>query len=352
MINKNIMQIGEFKIGEGYPAFIIAEAGVNHNGNLAKAKEMIFAAKKAGVDAIKFQTFSVVYMVTEDAPIANYQAQKIATNLSQYEMLKSLTLSMRDHQELVGCCKSQGLIFLSTPFDLPSIALLEKLDLQAYKISSGEITNTPLLKAIAQKGKPILLSTGMTHLGEVDDAIRFLESVGGHQINLLHCTSSYPASPFEINLNAIKTLRQAFQVPVGYSDHTEGIDICIAAVAIGACIIEKHFTLDKTLPGPDHQASIEPDELKNLVLAVRRVEAAMGTGRKAPSVQELETAKVARKSLVAAQDILAGVIIAENLVALKRPGTGFSAAYLPFFMGRKTKHIIKKGTILKLEDFS
>ena len=257
-----MIQVNRKKIGYNQPCFIIAEAGVNHNGDVNLAKRLIVAAIEAGADAIKFQTFHTDNVVTRTAEKAGYQKNTTSSEESQYEMIKKLELSDEVFLELSDYAKKRGIIFLSTPFDDESVDLLDRIDVPAFKIPSGEITNFPLLKKIAEKKKPVILSTGMATLGEVEDAFHYLKKCGVQEIVLLQCTTSYPASINSVNLRAMETLRCAFHVPVGYSDHTEGNMISIAAVAMGACVLEKHFTMDRTLPGPDHKASLEPHELK------------------------------------------------------------------------------------------
>lgn len=344
--------------------FIIAEAGVNHNGSLEMAKQLVEAAAEAGADAVKFQTFKAERLVTASTPKANYQVRTTGSEESQLEMIRALELSEQDHIALINCCREQGIEFLSTPFDLESVALLAStFDLRLLKIPSGEITNAPLLLACARSGKPVVLSTGMSTLGEVEDALGvlafgYLNANGvpsstvafrsayalseGHmrlaeKVTLLHCTTEYPAPPEEINLRAMDTLAAAFGLPVGYSDHTEGIIVPVAAVARGAVIIEKHFTLDRALPGPDHKASLEPLELKEMVNAIRIVEKTLGSGRKYPTTSEWNNISVARKSLVASTSITAGdVFSAENIVA-KRPGNGLSPRQYWELLGRKAR---------------
>ncbi|MGC8802355.1 MAG: N-acetylneuraminate synthase, partial [Bacteroidales bacterium] len=261
---------------------IIAEAGVNHNGSLELAMKMVDVAAEAGVDYIKFQTFTGEKVISRYAPKAQYQIQQTGNDESQLDMVKKLELSESEHVELVRYCEKKGVKFLSTPFDLDSIDLLVRLGLHTIKIPSGEITNLPYLRKIGALKKHLIVSTGMATLGEVEKAIEILTRAGTERTNisLLHCTTEYPAPIEEVNLRAILTLQQAFQLPVGYSDHTPGIEVAIAAVALGACIIEKHFTLDKNMPGPDHKASLEPNELKQLVVAIRTIEKALGHGRK------------------------------------------------------------------------
>jgi len=348
----NDIKFSDFVIGSSHPCFIIAEGGVNHNGDIELARRLVDIAFESGVDAIKFQTFNADAVVSETAPKAKYQKETTDAGESQLEMIRRLELSPEAHLELQSYCREKGILFLSTPFDVGSVDFLDNLDVPAYKIGSGEITNWPLLQHIALKGKPIILSTGMSFLSEVDEAVRVIWETGNEQLVLLHCVSNYPADPSTVNLRAMKTMEKSFLVPVGYSDHTPGIEVALAAVALGACVIEKHFTLDKDLPGPDHKASLEPEELRALVDGIRIVEAALGDGQKKPDRSELNTAEVARRSLVAARDIPANTELREELIAIKRPGTGISPVFLPHLIGRITKVKIVEGTLISWEDLT
>lgn len=305
--------------------FVIAEAGVNHNGSLEIAKEMIDVAAKAGADAVKFQTFKADTLVRKDAGKAAYQ-QKNATDKqeSQYEMLKKLELTKQMHQELIQCCADKGILFLSTPFDIDSIQILTDCGITIMKIPSGEITNYPYLREIGQTGKPVILSTGMCELEEVKAAVRVLKDHGSRRITLLHCNTEYPTPMQDVNLRAMQTLREETGLPVGYSDHTQGIEVPIAAAAMGAVVIEKHFTLDRNMEGPDHKASLEPEELRAMVQAVRNIESALGDGIKKPSPSEKKNRDVARKSIVAKTDIRKGEVFTEDNLTAKRPGGGIS----------------------------
>lgn len=346
------VRIGNKLIGSRQPVFVIAEAGVNHNGDLKMACSLIDVAVEAGADAVKFQTFVAERLATPDAPKAAYQLAATQHRESQLEMLRRLELSPDAHRELQSYCREREIIFLSTPFDEQAADFLDDLGVPAFKISSGDLTNSPLLEHVARKGKPVILSTGMSELSELIEAVSVLNSAGCETPILLHCVSNYPANPADVNLRAMQTMRSAFDVPVGFSDHTEGIDVALAAVALGACVIEKHFTLDRDLPGPDHRASLEPTELSQLVQSIRRIEPALGDGRKVPAASELETAKVARRSLVAAHDIPEGATLEREMVALRRPGTGLSPATLPTLIGRRALHNIAAGTLLDLDMFS
>ena len=339
------IKIEDKLIGEEEPCFIIAEAGVNHNGSVELAKKQINAAKDARADAVKFQTFKAENVVIKNAQKAEYQKETTGEG-SQYEMIKSLELSKGNFRELADYAKKKDIMFLSSPFDKESVDLLDEMNVPAFKVASGEITNFPLLKHIANKGKPIILSTGMATLGEVEEALKIIRNEGVEDVILLHCVSNYPAKIEDVNLKAMETLKCAFKLPMGFSDHTSGITASIAAVALGACVIEKHFTLDRNLPGPDHKASLEPKELKNMVNSVREVERALGDGIKRPTQGEEEIKKVARRSIVARVDIPKGAIITEDMLDVKRPGTGIEPKYLKFIIGRKAKENIKKDKII------
>jgi len=336
------VKIANRLIGEGEPCFIIAEAGVNHNGDINLAKKLIHVAKDAGADAVKFQSFKAENVVTKKAPKAKYQEQTTGFAESQYEMIKKLELSAGSFEELVLHTRKDGIIFLSTPFDNESVDLLDGLGVRAFKIASGEITNFPLIRYIAKKGKPVILSTGMSTLGEINEALQVIQSEGIKDIVLLHCVTAYPAKVEDVNLNAMETLRCEFKLPVGLSDHTIGITMPIAAVALSACVIEKHFTLDKNLPGPDHRASLEPEELKHMVQAIRDVEKALGGGIKRPTKEERENKKAARRSIVARVDIPEGAIIAGEMLAIKRPGIGIEPKHVERIVGAIAKANIRK----------
>ena len=343
------LEFGDRKIGAGYPCFVIAEAGVNHNGNLDMAREMVRVAARAGADAVKFQTFKAERLTTAQAPKAAYQQVSSGDDETQLQMLRKLELNADDFKALRQACLEHDVLFMSTPFDEESADLLDSLGMDIFKIASGEITNLPFLEHVASKQKPMILSTGMSYLDEVDMAVRTIRATGNHQLALLHCTSTYPANPADVNLRAMQTMAQAFQVPVGFSDHTTGIDIPLAAVAMGACIIEKHFTLDTLLPGPDHQASLEPKKLEELVRGIRRVESALGSGRKEPVEGEVETAAVARKSIVARHNIQAGATLTANEVVMMRPGTGLPSIMLSYVIGRVARRDIPSGTLISFE---
>jgi len=329
--------------------FIIAEAGVNHNGSLELAKDMVKIAAKAGVDAIKFQTFRAETLVIKDAIKADYQIKASGQSEAQFEMLKKLELSVESHLELIECCRLNQIEFLSTPFDLTTIDLLVEMGLNKWKIPSGEITNLPYLRKIAFLGQEIILSTGMSNLGEIQDAlIVFMTSgISPDKITILHCNTEYPTPMQDVNLKAMQTIKSAFPgIHIGYSDHTEGIEVSIAAVAMGAAIIEKHFTLDKNLPGPDHKASLEPDELKAMVRAIRNIEKALGNGIKKPSPSELKNKPIARKSIVAAQSITAGEKFTNDNLTAKRPGTGISPMKWDEVIGQRASKDYKQDDLI------
>lgn len=304
--------------------FIIAEAGVNHNGDLNIAKRLVDEAAKAGVDAVKFQTFKAENIVCKNAVKAEYQKTTTDAKQSQFEMLKKLELTEVMHDELIEYCKEKGLLFLSTPFDLESVAYLARVGIEIMKVPSGEVTNFPYLRMIAKTEKKVILSTGMSDIEEVKAAIGVLKEYGAKDISVLHCNTEYPTPFADVNLNAMLTMQKELGVEIGYSDHTLGIEIPVAAVAMGAKIIEKHFTLDKTMEGPDHKASLEPHELREMVSAIRNVEVALGDGVKVPSASEQKNTAIARKSIVAKCRIEKGQIFTEDNLTTKRPGTGIS----------------------------
>ncbi len=303
---------------------VIAEAGVNHNGSIETAKQLARTAKECGADIVKFQTAKLDSLVSKYAGMAQYQKENIGKEASQKEMLKKLLLPYPEFEILADYCREIGIQFLSTPFDLESISFLEHLGLDMWKIPSGEVTNLPYLIKIARTGKPVILSTGMCRMSEVEKAVEILREYGTTNLSVLHCTTEYPAPYEDANLSAIKALRERLHVPVGYSDHTAGIEASIAAVALGAVIIEKHFTISRQMEGPDHKASLEPEELKKLISGIRNIEMALGNGNKIPSKSERKNINVARKSIVAKQKIKKGEILTEENITTKRPGNGIS----------------------------
>lgn len=304
--------------------YIIAEAGVNHNGRLELAKQLVDRAKEAGADCIKFQTFIAKNIASKNAVKAEYQKQRTGSEESQLEMLQKLELSFDEFIALNEYCKGKEIEFLSTAFDFESIDFLSSLNMSVWKIPSGDITNLPYLLKIAKMNKPVILSTGMSTMSEVSDAIKILRENGSGEITVLHCTTEYPTPYEDVNLTAMRTIANEFGVPVGYSDHTRGIEIPIAAVSMGATVIEKHFTLNRNMEGPDHKASLDPDELKDMVNAIRNVEKAMGTGEKTPAASEIKNMAIARKSIVASRTIKKGEIFSEENITVKRPGNGIS----------------------------
>jgi len=306
--------------------FIIAEAGVNHNGSIELAKKLIDVAVEAGVDAVKFQTFKTENLVSKNAQKAEYQKETTDAKESQFEMIKKLELDVDTHYELISYCNSKNIMFLSTPFDLDSIDLLDKLELPIFKIPSGEITNLPYLRKIGALKKQVILSTGMADIGEIEDALDVLIEAGTpkEKITILHANTMYPTPYQDVNLRAMVTIGNTFDVAFGYSDHTLGIEVDIASVAMGATVIEKHFTLDNSMEGPDHKASLEPYELKAMVKSIRNIEIALGSKIKKPSKSEIPNIKIARKSIVANSIINKGDIFTENNLTIKRPSIGIS----------------------------
>ena len=316
---------------------IIAEAGVNHNGSMELAKRMVDKAKEAGADYIKFQTFQPEKLVSKYADKAEYQKKTTESEESQLEMLKKLALTQEDFRELKEYCEQVGIGFISTPFDLDSIDFLESLNMDFWKIPSGEITNLPYLIKIAKTGRPIVMSTGMCLVEEIEESLKWLKESGAGEITLLHCNTQYPTPMEDVNLNAMQSLKRQFYLPVGYSDHTEGIEVPIAAAALGATVIEKHFTLDKSMEGPDQAASLSPEELTAMVCAVRNIEKALGSGEKGVTTSEMANRKVARKSIVAEGSIRRGEAFCEDNLAIKRPGDGISPMRWFDVLGRTAK---------------
>lgn len=335
---------------------IIAEAGVNHNGDLNMAKGLIDVATKAGVDLVKFQTFKADDLVSKKAKKAKYQIDNTGEgNDSQYEMLKNLELSETDHKELINYANSKGIEFFSTAFDVKGLVYLNSLGFSLFKVPSGEITNYPYLKKIASFNKPVILSTGMASLKEIEEALQVLTSEGltKKDITVLHCNTEYPTPMEDVNLKAMNTIRSAFNVEIGYSDHTLGIEVPIAAVALGARVIEKHFTLDRNLPGPDHRASLEPNELKQMVDSIRNIEAAIsGSGNKTPSESEARNMEIVRKSLHLNKDLKKGTVISSNDLIVLRPATGISPMRIEEVTGKSLTKDVQAYDSLKEEDIS
>jgi len=340
------------KIGENSPIFLIAEAGVNHNGKLSIAKKLVDIASDAKVDAIKFQTFKAEKLMLETTSKADYQKKQSNDTENFYQMIKKYELSKEEFYELNDYCEEKKIIFLSTPFDDVSVEWLDEIGVSAFKIGSGDMNNLPLLELICSKGKPILLSSGMATLEELKESVNFLKSNGVKKIVIFQCTTNYPASYEEVNLNVINTfLREFPDLIIGFSDHTLGIESSIGAAAKGVKVIEKHFTLDKNMDGPDHQASMDPKDLKNWVRSIRNLENALGSYEKIPSRNELEIAKIARKSIVSIRDINKGQILTEKDISIKRPGIGIPPKYYMEIIGKKVNKSIPKDSILKWEDF-
>lgn len=328
--------------------FIIAEAGVNHNGSIDLAKELIDKASEAGADAVKFQSFKAESLVTKNAGKAEYQKEATGNYESQFDMIKKLELDYDRHEELLNYCKLKNIMFLSSPFDLESIELLNRLGLEIFKVPSGEITNLPYLRKIGSLKKKVILSTGMSTLGDIEKALEILRISGTTDITILHCNTEYPTPIADVNLKAMNTIKDAFKIDVGYSDHTLGIEVPIAAVALGARIIEKHFTLDKTMEGPDHRASLEPNELKKMVRCIRNIEQALGDGIKRLTESESQNINIVRKSIVARKDIKKGEVFSEKNLLIKRPGDGISPMRWDEIMGRKAKKEFIEDELIRL----
>jgi len=344
--------IGTNAIGPGRPCFVIAEAGVNHNGDLALAQQLVDVAVAAKADAVKFQSFRSELLASASAQKAEYQVHSTGEAGSQLEMLRALELDLPAHRQLPAYCSQRGILFLSTPFDLESARMLVGLGVPGMKLSSGEVTNSPFLEQIAAFGLPTILSTGMSYLSEVDEAVRCFRAAGNDKLALLHCVSDYPTEPPSVNLRAMHMMAQAFPLPVGFSDHTRGTEVAFAAVALGACILEKHFTLDRNMPGPDHAASLEPRELAALVAGIRDVEAALGSATKAPQPCEQSNRIAGRRSLAAARDLNSGLELrAEDLIEL-RPATGVAPGQRALVLGRHLRRALKRGEILSWDDIT
>lgn len=337
------------KVGLGQPCFIIAEAGVNHDGSLEKARRLVDLARQVGADAVKFQTWITERLIAPAARMAPYQQRNVGSQESQFEMAKRLELGPDDFRDIKGYADRQGLLFFSTPDEEASADFLEQLNTPVFKIGSAEVTNLPFLRHVALKKKPVILSTGMSTLGEVEVAIRTIEDTGNQQIIILHCVSDYPAAPADCNLKAMETLRSAFQYPVGFSDHTPGAEVAVAAVALGACVLEKHLTLDKRLSGPDHKMSLDGEEFARMVHAVRIVEVALGTGRKWPVPAEVETREVVRRSIVASRDLPVGKRLEADDLILRRASGGLAPRYLDLMVGRKLKRPAATNEVIVLD---
>ncbi len=345
------IKIGSRVIGEEYPCFIIAEAGVNHDGDVGKARQLIDIAAEAKADAVKFQTFTGEKLASKDARLATYhQKGAVSEQENLKELLRRLELSREEHRELFDYAHSKGIMIFSTPFDEESADFLEELGVDLFKIASFSPTNYPFLRHVARKGKPLIMSTGLHTLGEIEEAVKIIYETGNRQLALLQCTSHYPSSPVDANLKVMETLRSAFQLPVGYSDHTMGIHIALASVAMGANIVEKHFTFDTAAFGVDHDASISPKELQELVRGVREVESAMGVSVKTIPEIEKEIQRVHRPSLVSRVFIPAGTTITEGMLVIKKPGTGIHPRDLPWVVGRKARVDIEADRLIRKEE--
>ena len=344
------VRIAGKSIGKGHPCFIIAEAGVNHNGDMSLAKQLIDVAVISGADAVKFQTFDSEMLVAKNAPKAEYQIESTVETESQRDMLRNLELPNEGFANLEIYARNSGIIFMSTPFDHDSVDLLDKLEVPAFKIGSGEVGNIPLLKHIASKGKPVILSTGMSYLDEVDRAVSAFRGSGNHNLVLLHCVSAYPTQPKDVNLNAMGTLEQAFEIPVGFSDHTQGLEVPFAAVAMGAKVIEKHFTLDRSMPGPDHKASLEPYMLRRMVEGIRTIEQALGNGIKQPTDSEQNIRQVARRSIYTRTSIKENTVINEDELVCLRPSGGIPPHQIDEVVGKRTLRPLPAGTLLNWSD--
>ena len=331
--------------GKKEPVIIIAEAGVNHNGSIENAFKLIEAAKAAGADYVKFQTFKTELCISKEAPLAEYQKKTSEKVETQFELVKKLELSEDTHYKLIEKCKECGIKFLSTGFDLPSLNFLNELGMDFFKVPSGEITNLPYLREIAKFKKNIVLSTGMTEMQEIKDA---LEVFKGLKVTVLHCNTEYPTPMSDVNLKAMLTIGSELNVPIGYSDHTLGIEVPVAAVALGARVIEKHFTLDKNMVGPDHKASLEPQELKDMVTSIRNIEKALGSDIKTASPSESKNKAVARKSIVASVSIKAGEVFSEKNITAKRPGTGISPMKWDSVIGKKAKRDFAEDELVEI----
>lgn len=327
---------------------IIAEAGVNHNGSMEIAKKLVLEAKKAGADIVKFQTANLNSLVSKYAGMAEYQKENMGADISQKEMLKKLLLTYEEYETLAKYCKEMEITFLSTPFDIESVLFLKSIGCKIWKVPSGEITNYPYLIEIARTNMPVILSTGMSTMDEIDAAFRLLTDNGAGEIKMLHCTTEYPTPFSDVNLNAMLSLREQFGVEVGYSDHTMGIEAAIAAVAMGAAIIEKHFTLDRNMEGPDHKASLEPEELCNLVRSIRNIEEAFGDGIKQPTIEERQNIRAARKSIIAKLPIKKGELFTKDNITTKRPGTGINPMRWNDVIGEVAKRDFMEDELIEL----
>lgn len=341
------LNIGGHSIGEGQPVFVIAEAGVNHNGDINIARRLVDVAADSGADAVKFQTFDSSQLVAPEAAKASYQKETTGAGESQIDMLRALELPPESFKELQAHAEKRGIVFISTPFDHDSVDLLDVLGVPAFKVGSGEVGNLPLLRHIAAKGKPVILSTGMSYLGEVERAIQAIKETGNNQLVVLHCVSAYPTEAQDVNLRAMETLQRAFQVPVGFSDHTRGLEVPLAAVALGARVIEKHFTLDRAMKGPDHRASLEPAQLEGLIRGIREVERALGDGIKQPTQAESDIRGVARRSVYLRNAVAAGTVLGDEDLICLRPAGGIAPHQLDMVIGRRLRRDHPAGVMVE-----
>ena len=346
----DIVTIGDTKIGHGQPVFIIAEAGVNHNGDLGQAKQLVIEAKRCGADCVKFQTFKAERVVTADAPKANYQLKTTDPDESQIEMLKKLELPLDSYEELISYCRQEDILFLSTPYNVEDADFLDKLGVPAFKLPSICAAEPAFVRYVAEKGKPVILATGMATLGEVEEAVTAFEETGNNQLILLQCTTNYPSRLEDANLLAMKTMCDAFNVMVGYSDHTQDDTACILSVALGARVIEKHFTLDKDLPGPDQSTSANPVEFARLVKNIRNAEKALGSARKEPCEIQKKNALGMRRSIVARQNINKGVGVTSEMLTFKRPATGIRSLFVEEIIGKRALGDIIVNAMIRWSD--
>lgn len=344
------IEFGKFVVGSESPVFIIAEVGVNHNGDLNLAKDLISKAAECGADCVKFQTFKAERVVVADAPKAHYQLKTTDAGESQLEMLRKLELDKDFYQEVLKCCEREGVFFMSTPYNEEDLEFLEDLGVEAYKLASIHAAEPSFAAHVASTGKPLILSTGMATLGEIDQALRAIRATGNDQVVLLQCTTNYPSLPEDVNLLAMKSMADVFDIIVGYSDHTVGDVACVASIALGAKVIEKHFTLDKSLPGPDHTSSSEPEEFAKLVGKIRLTEICLGSGYKQPSDIEIKNALGMRRSIVAKHDIAEGTDLKMEHFTFKRPGTGLRPSSLEQVIGRKTRRNIAADQLIDWSD--
>lgn len=342
-----VIQIGKFTIANDQPCFVIAEAGVNHNGQLDLALELVRKAKSIGVACVKFQTFKADKVITPDAPKANYQLKVTDKEESQYEMLKKLELSLSDYHEIIALCKKLDIQFLSTPYNQEDAKFLNDLGVDAFKIASGQIVELSFLEYVAQFGKPMIISTGMANLSETFEAVECIRKTGNNQLIVLQCTTNYPSAIADANIKAMVGMQKALDVPIGYSDHVSNNYACYAAVALGAKVIEKHFTLDKNMPGPDHSASLNPEEFKELIDGIRNIELALGSAVKKPTAAEIANTKGMRRSIVINRPLKKGTKILAKDVDFKRPATGISPKDLDLVIGKTVNQEIKENTILQ-----